>query len=76
MKPIWEKCVHITASNHESGVAKLRIVMGATGPRLVLSIDDERIVIATRWNVYTRDHTAELVAAIAEGVEQLKKGES
>lgn len=72
--PEWRKSVYIDASRTEHGRVDFRIVMGATGPRLVMAIGDEAVVIASRWQDYTTEHgNKQIVEAIREGVQALKE---
>ena len=69
----WRKTVFITSSRSECGYVAFNIVMGLTGPQLVMHLGDERIVIASRWKEYTTDHGGrDLIDAINEGVQALK----
>ena len=72
MEPYWDKAILINASRTECGNISFSIVMGLTGPILVMSIGDERVVVASRWQDYTTDHTKQIVDALAEGVQALK----
>ena len=74
MKPYWSKSVHINASVREHGRVDFSIDMGLTGPEMTMSIGDERVVIASRWNVYTTDHGAkQLSEAFEEGLKFLRE---
>ena len=74
MKPYWQKSVRIDASRTEHGRVDFSIDMGLTGPIMTMSIGDERVVIASRWDAYTTDHGAEqLSEAFEEGLKFLRE---
>jgi hypothetical protein len=70
----WSKGVHIVASRTEEADIRFVIVMGATGPRLVMRVGDKAVVMASKWKTYTTDHgVKQLTDTMAEGLKALSE---
>ncbi len=70
----WHRYVSINPRHDERQMAKLSITMSATGPELSLRIGDgPALTLATKWNIYTTDHSKELIDAINEGLAKLRE---